>query len=144
MVVGKYNMIILYWIGELTWGLLMNIIGLITALFMLIIGKKPYRVGHTFMFYFGKGWGGLTLGAVIIVSHDCSFSTISHEYGHTVQNLIFGPFELFIGIASAARYWYREIKRKRDPAFYLPPYDSIWFEGQATRLGLKFLRRYGK
>ena len=137
-------MIILYWIGELTWGLLMNIIGLITALFMLIIGKTPYRVGHTFMFYFGKGWGGLTLGAVIIVSHDCSFSTISHEYGHTVQNLIFGPFELFIGIASAARYWYREIKRKRDPACHLPPYDIIWFEGQATRLGLKFLGRYGK
>ena len=137
-------MIILYWIGELTWGLLMNIIGLITALFMLIIGKTPYRVGHTFMFYFGKGWGGVTLGAVIIVSEDCSSSTISHEYGHTVQNLIFGPFELFIGIASAARYWYREIKRKRDPACSLLPYDSIWFEGQATRLGLKFLGRYGK
>ena len=132
---------VLYWIGELTWGLLMNIIGLITALFMLIIGKTPYRVGHTFMFYFGKGWGGLTLGAVIIVSEDCSSSTISHEYGHTIQNLIFGPFELFIGIASAARYWYREIKRKRDPACYLPPYDSIWFEGQATRLGKKYLRR---
>lgn len=135
---------VLYWIGELTWGLLMNIIGLITALFMLIIGKTPYRIGHTFMFYFDKGWGGLTLGAVIIVSEDCPPSTISHEYGHTVQNLIFGPFELFIGVASAARYWYREIKRKRDPACSLPPYDSIWFEGQATRLGLKFLGRYGK
>lgn len=135
---------VLYWIGELTWGLLMNIIGLITALFMLIIGKTPYRVGHTFMFYFGKGWGGVTLGAVIIVCEDCSSSTISHEYGHTIQNLIFGPFELFIGIASAARYWYREIKRKIDPACYLSPYDSICFEGQATRLGLKFLGRYGK
>ena len=137
-------MIILYWIGELTWGLLMNIIGLITALFMLIIGKTPYRIGHTFMFYFGKGWGGLTLGAVVIVAGDSSLSVLFHEYGHTVQNLIFGPFELFIGIASAARYWYREIKRKRDPACHLPPYDSIWFEGQATRLGLKFLGRYGK
>lgn len=133
-----------YWFLSLTWGLSMTLIGFLAALFMLIIGKKPYRVGHTFMFYFGKGWGGLTLGAVIIVSEDCSASTISHEYGHTVQNLIFGPFELFIGIASAARYWYREIKRKQDPACYLPPYDSIWFEGQATRLGLKFLGRYGK
>lgn len=134
----------LYWIGELTWGLLMNIIGLISALFLLIIGKTPYKIGHTFLFYFGKGWGGLTLGAVIIVSEDCSPSTIAHEYGHTIQNLIFGPFEFFIGIASAARYWYREIKRKRDPTCYLPPYDSIWFEGQATRLGLNFLGRYGK
>jgi hypothetical protein len=122
----------------------MNIIGFIAALFMLITGKKPYRVGHTFVFAFGKGWGGLTLGAVVIVAGDSSLSVLFHEYGHTVQNLIFGPFELFIGIASAARYWYREIKRERDPACYLPPYDSIWFEGQATRLGLKFLGRYGK
>lgn len=135
---------ILYWIGELTWGLLMNIIGFLVALFMLIIGKKPYRLKHTFVFAFGKGWGGLTLGAVVIVAGDSSLSVLFHEYGHTVQNLIFGPFELFIGIASAARYWYREIKRKRDPACSLPPYDSIWFEGQATRLGLKFLGRYGK
>ena len=135
---------VLYWIGQCTWGLLMNIIGCLAALFLLIIGKKPYRVVHTFCFAFGKGWGGLTLGAVVIVAGDSSLSVLFHEYGHTVQNLIFGPFELFIGIASAARYWYREIKRKRDPACYLPPYDSIWFEGQATRLGLKFLGRYGK
>ena len=135
MLVEKYDMRVLYWIGELTWGLLMNIIGLITALFMLIIGKTPYRVGHTFIFYFSKGWGGLTLGAVIIVSEDCSPSTISHEYGHTIQNLIFGPFELFIGIASAIRYWYREFTHPTTP------YDSIWFEGQATRLGKKYLRR---
>ena len=135
---------ILYWIGQCTWGLLMNIIGFLAALFMLIIGKKPYRLKQTFLFSFGKGWGGLTLGAVVIVAGDSSLSVLFHEYGHTVQNLIFGPFELFIGIASAARYWYREIKRKRDPACSLPPYDSIWFEGQATRLGLKFLGRYGK
>ena len=132
---------VLYWIAELSWGLLMNIIGLITALFMLIIGKTPYRVGHTFMFYFSKGWGGLTLGAVIIVSHDCSFSTISHEYGHTIQNLIFGPFELFIGIASATRYWYRELKYYRKHKQPSTTYDSIWFEGQATKLGNKYLRR---
>ena len=133
-----------YWFLSLTWGLPMTFIGLLVALVLLVTGHKPHRFGYTFYFKVGKGWGGLTLGAVIIVSHDCSSSTISHEYGHTVQNLIFGPFELFIGIASAARYWYREIKRKRDPACYLPPYDSIWFEGQATRLGLKFLGRYGK
>ena len=135
---------VLYWIGQCTWGLLMNIIGFLAALFMLIIGKKPYRLKHTFCFAFGKGWGGLTLGAVVIVAEDSSLSVLFHEYGHTVQNLIFGPFELFIGIASAVRYWYREIKRKRDPACHLPPYDSIWFEGQATRLGLKFLGRYSK
>lgn len=126
---------IIYWIFQCTWGLLMNIIGFLAALFMLIIGKKPYRLKHTFCFSFGKGWGGLTLGAVVIVAEDSSPSTISHEYGHTIQNLIFGPFELFIGIASAIRYWHREFTHPTTP------YDSIWFEGQATRLGKKYLRR---
>lgn len=134
----------LYWGISLTWGCLMTFIGLLVALALLVTGHKPYKFGYTFYFKVGKNWGGLTLGAVVIVAGDSSLSVLFHEYGHTVQNLIFGPFELFIGVASAARYWYREIKRKRDPACHLPPYDSIWFEGQATRLGLKFLGRYGK
>lgn len=128
---------VLYWIGQCTWGLLMNIIGFLVALFMQIIGKTPYCIGHTFMFYFGKGWGGLTLGAVIIVSEDCSPSTISHEYGHTIQNLIFGPFELFIGIASAIRYWYRELHYYRKGKVPPTKYDDIWFEGQASKWGTK-------
>ena len=130
-----------YWLLSLTWGLPMTFIGLLAALALLITGHKPHRFGYTFYFKVGKRWGGLSLGAMFITDSAPSDHTLCHEHGHGLQNLIFGPFEIVIGIASAARYWYREIKRKREPACYLPPYDTIWFEGQATRLGLKFYRR---
>ena len=83
----------------------------------------------------------MSFGAMFITDSTPSEHTLCHEHGHGLQNLIFGPFEIFIGIASAARYWYREIKRKIEPTCYLPPYDAIWFEAQATRLGLIFYRR---
>ena len=40
-----------------------------------------------------------------------------------------------ICIPSAARYWYREYLWHFNKEKYrkLPPYDSIWFEGQATK-----------
>lgn len=129
----------LYWFVSLTWGFLMNLIGFLVAVFLICIGKIPHKLGHTFMFYFGRGWGGVTLGAVVIVCKDCSPNTITHEYGHTIQNLIFGPFEVFIGIASACRYWYRELKFYRKGKLPKTSYDSIWFEGQATNLGYKYL-----
>lgn len=131
----------IYWFISLTWGCIMTFIGLISSLFLLIIGYRPYKVGYTFYFKVGRSWGGLTLGTVIIVSENHSPHTLKHEYGHTIQNLIFGPIELFIGIASASRYWYRELKYYRKNKQPSTTYDSIWFEGQATRLGNKYIRR---
>ena len=45
-----------------------------------------------------------------------------------------------ISIPSAIRYWYREIIYRTNRTKYskLPPYDSIWFEGQATSLGINY------
>ena len=58
-------------------------------------------------------------------------STNNHEYGHTFQNAILGPFFIFIvAIPSAIRYWYREFSKKTQP-----DYDAIWFEGSATEIG---------
>ena len=132
----------LYWSTSLTWGVLMTLIGLLAALALLVTGHKPHKFGYTFYFKVGKSWGGLNLGAIFITDSTPSEHTLCHEHGHGLQNCFFGVlFPFLIGIPSAMRYWYREIKRKRDPACYLPPYESIWFEGQATRLGLKFLRR---
>jgi hypothetical protein len=52
---------------------------------------------------------------------------------------VFGPlFIPLVAIPSATRYWYRRRLRKAygEPILKkLPSYDSVWFEGQATRLG---------
>lgn len=49
------------------------------------------------------------------------------------------PF--FISIPSAIRYWHRRYLYKYNKPKYckMPGYDSVWFERQATRLGLDYI-----
>lgn len=132
---------ILYWIISLTWGGLMTFIGLIVALVLLVTGHKPYRFGYTFYFKVGKSWGGLELGGLFITDSNPSLHTLCHEHGHGLQNLWWGPlFPFVIGIPSAIRYWYREIKYYKKGKQPPTTYDSIWFEGQASRLGEKYFK----
>lgn len=129
----------LFYILNLTWGLPMTLIGGVAALCLLIVGKHPTRHGGCLCFTVGKGWGGVSLGMVIIVSHGATDDTKNHELGHAVQNAVYGVLMPFIvAIPSAVRYWYR---RGQDPST-LPPYDSIWFEAQASEWGNKFAERW--
>lgn len=132
---------ILYWIISLTWGGLMTFIGLIIAFVLLLTGHKPYKFGYTFYFKVGKSWGGLELGGLFITDSNPSLHTLCHEHGHGLQNLWWGPlFPFVIGIPSAIRYWYREIKYYRKGKVPPTTYDSIWFEGQASELGEKYFK----
>lgn len=124
----------IYYILNFTWGLPMTLIGGLVSLVLIIAGKKPV---HTFrnspgvMFMVGKSWGGLSLGPFIITDWLPTHALINHELGHACQNAVFGPFMIFIAIASCVRYWYREWF----PSKIVTGYDEIWFEGQATKWG---------
>lgn len=132
---------IFYWIVSLTWGCVMSVIGLVAALFLLLTGHKPTLFGNTFYFKVGKNWGGLNLGPVFITDSTPSLHTLCHEHGHGLQNLWWGPlFPFVIGIPSAIRYWYREIKYYKKGKQPPTTYDSIWFEGQASELGEKYFK----
>ena len=126
-----------FYLLSFTWGLIMSLIGCIVTLGLLIIGKKPKRNQYGWYFEIGKNWGGSELGCMCIVNENPSQHILDHEFGHGVQNCFFGPFMIFISLASAARYWYREYltQIKHIPYHLLPVYDSIWFEGDATRIG---------
>lgn len=132
----------LYYLLSFTWGLPMTLIGLIVAVFLLLIGLNPKRLGWCYYFEFGHYWGGLNLGIIFLCSKDSNSKDKKHEFGHSIQNCYFGflmPF--IISVPSAIRYWYRRWK-KRCGVENLPHYDSIWFEGQATRLGIQVYRKY--
>lgn len=133
-----------YWLIQLTWGILMTLIGLlVTGFCILFLKGKPHRNGFSYIVEVGGDWGGLELGAVSLCG---SYSqpngpcynpswykhTACHEFGHSLQNLWWGPlFPFVISIPSAIRYWMdRAGKLKSD-------YEGIWFESQATRLGTK-------
>ena len=129
----------LFFVLNLTWGLPMTLIGAVVALGLVISGKRPTRYGDCLCFTVGKGWGGVSLGMVMIVSQGGTDDTRNHEHGHAVQNAVYGVLMPFIVcIPSATRYWYR---RTRDPST-LPPYDSVWFERQATEWGSKYIKGY--
>lgn len=119
----------------------MTIIGLLVALIMLCTGHRPHVFGYGFYFVVGKHWGGCELGAVFLVNKSPSLALLQHEAGHGVQNTIFGVLMPFIVcIPSAVRYWWRrwyEARGYHHTKAPLPPYDSIWFEGQATRIGTR-------
>ena len=130
----------LFYFLNLTWGLLLNIVGFGVAVVLLIKKKKPKRWGDCFYFEVGKtNWGGLELGIFFLTSKTPSIHTRNHEHGHAIQNCIFGPlFIPLVWIPSAIRYNYRNYREKKG----LPnkgAYDDIWFEDQATKLGTNYV-----
>lgn len=130
-----------YWLLQITWGSLMTIIGAFAILGALIAGGKVHRNGPTIIVEIGGNWGGLELGAFALCGKYSESSpewfahTRKHEFGHSLQNCIFGPLMPFVVvIPSAIRYWYRNLNNITEPE-----YDAIWFEGTATKYGSKLI-----
>ena len=133
---------IVYWIIQLTWGSLMTLAGVFVTLFCLIFLKgKIHKNGYGFITEVGGNWGGVSLGAFALCGpygqeksefYDFFWyqETRMHEFGHSVQNMIFGPLFLFIVmIPSMTRYWLARYNRLKSD------YYSIWFERTATLWG---------
>ena len=125
-----------FYLLSFTWGLPMTLIGGIVGVALMIVGKRPERWGACWHFKVGKSWGGANLGLIFLTDNTPSKHTKNHEHGHAIQNCYFGFFMPFIVcIPSAVRYWYRELKYYRKGLIPPTEYDSVWFEGDATKLG---------
>lgn len=123
-----------------TWGIIMTVIGLISAFALICAGYTPKRWGGCIYFNVGKNWGGVSLGIVFITDERDSTSTKNHEFGHSIQNCRYGLLMPFIVcIPSFIRYWYREI-RIRKGLKNETPYSAIWFEHEADVLGEKYIK----
>ena len=128
----------IFYLLTFTWGLPFTLLGLAAALFLLLGGHKPKKHGYCYYFEVGENWGGINLGLFFIVNKGSTAAIRSHEHGHAVQNCYLGPFMIpVVALPSLIRSRYRAhlTEKKGVDARTLPPYDSIWFEGQATRLG---------
>lgn len=134
-----------FWALSLTWGLPITLLGLITAVVLLCFGKKPYRYLYGWVFTIGDNWGGFNLGPITVACEKTHYTTLNHEFGHSIQNCYFGPLMPFlIAIPSAIRYWYyttmiKTGKKNSSSALYL--YNQIWFEKMATKFGNKYWRK---
>lgn len=125
-----------------TWGILLTLIGCIVSIVLIISGKKPKKYGYCWYFELGHHWGGLELGPCFLKQQgeDTEYLSI-HEFGHGVQNCIYGPLMPFIVcIPSVIRYWYRHFRDSmgigNETGYY-----SIWFEKQANKFGEKNIEK---
>jgi hypothetical protein len=131
----------IYYLLSFTWGFLMTFIGIVAAFILLCKGHRPICWGRCICFHTGRRWGGVSLGLVIITDCSSESSILNHEHGHSIQNAIYGVFFPFIvAIPSAIRYQYRRFIQKYTKRI-LPPYDSIWFERQATEWGNNYIEK---
>ena len=127
----------LFYILSFTWGLPMTIIGGVVAIVLRVLKCKPIMWKWCLCFRIGSGWGGINLGPVIVVSKTTADSTLDHELGHGIQNCYFGFLMPFVvGIPSLLRATRRTILASK--GVKLEPYDAVWYEDQATRLGAKY------
>lgn len=137
---------VLYWCLSCTWGIIMTLVGVVVLPISLMLGGKLRRNGFGIIVEIGGNRGGVSLGPIALCGNYSSTSeswfehTRKHEFGHSLQNCVFGPFFIFlVAIPSACRYWYQNIQLKRGKKFDSTWYDSIWFEGTATSFGTKFI-----
>ena len=139
--------LVVFYILSFTWGFITSFIGLLILL-PLVFTKRVHnsygRLYGVFPKSFGKAWG-FEMGCFFFVSQDneSDLKIHSHEMGHGLQNILFGPLMLFIvNIPSMIRFWYRELKYFRKGLIPKTLYEDIWFEKQATFFGEKYITGY--
>lgn len=132
-----------YGLLHAVWGIIQNIGGAIWFLRFLNRPHCKYHGAVVTRVRWKRFRGGKTLGAFIFLSDDLSRQEeeelLIHEYGHTIQSVILGPFwPLIIGLPSTL--WCNLPFLKRLRAKRGIPYDALYCEGWATRLGKSVLK----
>ena len=88
----------LYAFIQITWGFLQSFLGLLVY---SIYHKSTHHLYHGSIVTRWPRSDGLSLGLFIFVPINANKFIYKHEYGHTIQSLIFGPLYLIIiGIPS--------------------------------------------
>ncbi len=137
----------LYWLWQWTWGIVQNIAGFVLFLRHLDCPRYNYH-GAEVVVWHSKS--SVTLGMFVFLTDDpaCFYPGLRsrysedeigrmilvHEYGHTIQSLIFGPLYLFV-VGVPSTLWsflpYYAKKRVREGLSYF----DFFCERNANALG---------
>lgn len=128
----RRSKVIALWILSLTWGLPMTLLGILTA---IVLHNYFKGIKNGCLHYeLGDSWGGFSLGPIMVTCSNSIEYITTHEFGHSIQNCIYGPFMIFlVSLPSVIRYHYRNLTHKGATG-----YSDIWFEKQADIFGEKF------
>lgn len=123
----------LFYLIQWTWGLPVNLVGLIAFLFCTIVRKRSWqRFGYARIVYVPWNSGGLSLGLFIFMKANhknkkWTYNTRIHEYGHTWQCLLLGPlYYLVIALPSAIWCNFFEGYRRKNNVSYYKLYCEKW------------------
>lgn len=127
-----------YWLLSLTWGSVMSIVSLVVFFGAWVLGMRPERY-HCCVCFRPKTTWGASFGWCQL---SCASSLDAHEFGHSLQNCVYGPLWVFlVGLPSCIRFqiWGWQISHgKRPMSDWGRKYESgAWFERQATDWGTK-------
>ena len=133
---------IVYKLLQCTWGLPQTLVG---AIYFLINIKQPHFDYNGAITTIWKSKSSLSLGLFVFVSDDpfyyypdyrhkfdentYSKMLLVHEYGHTIQSLIFGPIYLIaVGIPSVLWSFFPLFVRRREneKISYFSAYPERW------------------
>lgn len=132
---------ILYYVLNCTWGIIMTLIGAIGTLALAITGHKVKRHAGCFYTNVGHAWGGMEAGMFFFTDDSDSASVKNHEFGHSLQNCLWGPLLPFIVcIPSATRYWLRENPNKKSKQLFANIYYVIAEVIGLITLGVSILK----
>lgn len=139
----------LYYFMACTWGCIMTLIGGLVSVILALVKVLSFgKIKVTFKPYYWlysisvgpNYWGGCELGLCFLRDHKSAGTLPAHEFGHTFQNCLFGPFFIFmVALPSAIWYWIHMLSKRK-----LKPYDSMWFEDAATQCGLYAIQTLNK
>ncbi len=126
----------IYWLIQWTWGLPQTLIGLV---YSLAQGKVKREFYHgAIITYHNGNWGGISLGMFTLVNGNrppiwTKYARV-HEYGHTIQSLILGPFYLLV-IGLPSIIWCNSKKHIERRNQGLETYYDFYPESGANTLG---------
>ncbi len=122
----------LFYFIQWTWGLPVNAVGGLAFLICKMRGNRTEKFENAYITYLNWNAGGLSLGLFLFIKDDFwnrswIYDTRIHEYGHTWQCLVLGPFYWpVIGLPSAIWYHGFEGYRRRKNISYYAFYPEKW------------------
>ena len=129
----------LYYFLQMTWGIIQNALGFLIWLYVIMTGPKETRwLFHGALVTRWNLKSSMSMGMFLFLGSD-DMRIVVHEYGHSIQSCILGPFYLLIiGIPSLT--WASTpflIERRRKGRYR---YSSFYPEKWANHLGKRFTR----
>lgn len=122
----------LFYFVQWTWGLPVNLVGLIIYLICKAMGRRSEKFGYSRITYLPWNQGGLSMGLFIFMKDNhpnetWTYNTRIHEYGHTWQCLLLGVFYYpVIAIPSAIWCNFFEGYRRKNNISYYVFYPEKW------------------